>query len=60
MMALAGVYPLDYLLTQYTPYAVLLVSWSEAFLTGMVVTIMAVYRPQWLETFDDAKYIQNR
>ena len=60
MMALAGVYPLDYLLAQYTPYAALLLSWSEAFLTGMVVTMMAVYRPAWLETFDDAKYIQNR
>ncbi len=60
MMALAGVYPLDYLLAHYTPYAALLLSWSEAFLTGMVVTIMAVYRPAWLETFDDAKYIQNR
>lgn len=60
MMALAGVYPLDYLLTQYTPYAVLLLSWSEAFLTGMVVTMMAVYRPAWLGTFDDIKYIQNK
>ncbi len=60
MMALAGVYPLDYLLAQYTPYAALLISWSEAFLTGMVVTMMAVYRPVWLETFDDIKYIQNK
>lgn len=60
VMALAGVYPLDYLLTQYTPYAVLLLSWSEAFLTGMAVTMMAVYRPAWLGTFDDIKYIQNK
>lgn len=60
MMALAGVYSLDYLLHQYTPYAALLLSWSEAFLTGMVVTIMAVYRPDWLETFDDLKYIRNK
>lgn len=59
-MALAGVYSLDYLLSQYTPYAMLLISWAEAFSTGMVVTVMAVYRPQWLETFDDVKYIQNK
>lgn len=60
VMAVAGVYTLDYLLTHYTPYATLLMSWSEAFSTGMVVTVMAVYRPHWLETFDDTLYIQNK
>ena len=60
LMALAGAYPLDYLLTQYTPYATILLGWAEAFSTGMAVTVMAVYRPAWLETFDDAKYIQNK
>ncbi|MDP1646312.1 MAG: energy-coupling factor ABC transporter permease [Thiobacillus sp.] len=60
LMSVAGAYPLDYLLAHYTPYATLLISWAEAFSTGMAVTVMAVYRPQWLETFDDAKYIQNR
>lgn len=56
----AGAYTLDYLLSNYTPYASLLISWAEAFSTGMAVTMMAVYRPAWLETFDDAKYIQNK
>jgi len=60
LMALAGAYPLDYLLTQYTPYAALLLAWAEAFSTGMAITVMAVYRPAWLETFDDARYIQNK
>ncbi|HEY0663540.1 MAG TPA: energy-coupling factor ABC transporter permease [Thiobacillaceae bacterium] len=55
----AGAYTLDYLLANYTPYATLLISWGEAFTTGMAVTMMAVYRPAWLETFDDVKYIQN-
>ncbi|MGE5319268.1 MAG: energy-coupling factor ABC transporter permease, partial [Hyphomicrobiaceae bacterium] len=59
LMVVAGAYSLDYLLGQYTPYA-LLISWGEAFATGMAVTMMAVYRPAWLETFDDAKYIQNK
>jgi len=59
LMALAGAYSPDYLLTQYTPYA-LLISWGEAFTTGMVITVMAVYRPDWLETFDDVKYLQNK
>ncbi|MHB1091466.1 energy-coupling factor ABC transporter permease [Thiobacillus sp.] len=60
LMALAGVYPLDYLLAQYTPYATVLIGWAEAFSTGMAVTMMAVYRPAWLETFDDNRYIQNK
>jgi uncharacterized membrane protein len=59
LMALSGVYKLDYLLEHYTPYYVLL-AWSEAFSTGMAVTIMAVYRPEWLETFDDNRYIKNK
>ncbi|MFO7541682.1 MAG: energy-coupling factor ABC transporter permease [Thiobacillus sp.] len=59
VMVLGDAYPLDYLLAQYTPFATLLISWAEAFSTGMAVTVMAVYRPAWLETFDDARYIQN-
>jgi uncharacterized membrane protein len=60
VMAVAGAYSLDYLFAHYTPYATLLISWAEAFSTGMAVTVMAVYRPAWLETFDDARYIQNK
>jgi uncharacterized membrane protein len=59
LMAVAGAYPLDYLLANFTPFALLL-SWGEAFSTGMAVTVIAVYRPQWLETFDDVRYIQNK
>jgi uncharacterized membrane protein len=59
LMALASAYPLEYLLSHYTPYA-LLISWGEAFTTGMLVTVMVVYRPAWVETFDDARYIQNK
>lgn len=60
VMAASGAYPLDYLLAHYTPYAVLLLGWAEAFSTGMAITMIAVYRPAWLETFDDARYIQNK
>lgn len=60
VMAAAGVYSLEYLFANYTPYASVLISWGEAFMTGMAVTLMAVYRPAWLETFDDARYIQNK
>ncbi len=60
VMTLAGVYSLDYLLAQYTPFATLLISWAEAFSTGMAITVIAVYRPAWLETFDDVKYLQDK
>lgn len=59
VMVLAGLYQADYLLEHYTPYFLLL-SWSEAFTTGMVVTLLAVYRPEWLETFEDSRYIKNK
>lgn len=59
VMALSGSYELDYLLEHYTPYFFLL-AWSEAFTTGMMATLMAVYKPEWLETFDDARYIRNK
>ena len=60
VMSAADAYSLDYLLANYTPYAALLISWAEAFSTGMAITVMAVYRPQWLETFDDVKYLHNK
>ncbi len=59
LMALSGTYKLDYLLEHYSPYYILL-AWSEAFSTGMAVTLMAVYKPDWLETFDDNLYIKNK
>jgi uncharacterized membrane protein len=60
LMALVGAYSLDYLFSHYMPYAALLISWAEAFSTGMAITVMAVYRPEWLETFDEARYIKNK
>jgi uncharacterized membrane protein len=58
VMSLSGAYTWDYLATQYLPYFVLM-GWSEAMLTGMGITLMAVYRPLWLATFDDERYLQN-
>ncbi len=57
LAAALGVYGLDYLLREYLPYY-LLMAWSEAFVTGMVMTLLVVYRPQWVATFDDRRYLQ--
>lgn len=55
----AGVYSSNYLGSQYLPYFILM-AWSEAMLTGMVMTLMVVYRPDWVATFDDTRYINRK
>jgi uncharacterized membrane protein len=56
---LVDAYPLGYLLNEYLPYFLLLM-WSEAFSTGMAMTVLVVYKPQWVSTFDDLRYIRNK
>lgn len=55
-LMLAGVYPAEYLLSEYLPYFVLL-GFSEAWLSGMLTTLFAVYRPEFLMDFDDARFL---
>ncbi len=57
--ALAGIYAMPYLLAEYLPYY-LLMAWAEAFTTGMVVTMMVVYKPEWVATFDDKRYLDGK
>lgn len=59
VLALSGAYSADYLSSNYLPYF-LLMGWSEALLTGMLTTLLVVYKPQWVATFDDARYIRNK
>lgn len=59
LLLMAGPYTADYLFSQYFPYFVLL-AFSESFLTGMAITIMVVYRPGWVSTFDDKRYLWNK
>lgn len=37
---------------------VLLVAFPEAFLNGMAVTALVVFKPEWLETFNYSRYLQ--
>lgn len=59
ILAASGAYPAAYLYGEYLPFFVLL-GWSEALLTGMAVTLMVVYRPEWIGTFDDLRYLRNK
>jgi uncharacterized membrane protein len=56
---LSGTYTLEYLKAHYLPYYILL-GWSEAISTGMAITLMVIYRPEWVATFDDKRYLKGK
>lgn len=57
--AMTGAFSLDYLLENYLPFY-LLMGWAEAFSTGMIITLLVVYKPEWVATFDDRRYLYNK
>jgi len=52
----SGAYPASLVWYSYTRY-VLLVMFPEGFITGMLMTLFIAYRPEWVSTFDDDRYI---
>lgn len=54
-----GVYSLNYLLENYLPFYMLM-AWAEAFSTGMIMTVLVVYKPEWVATFDDQRYLVSK
>lgn len=38
----------------------LMLAFAEATLTGMLITLFVVYKPGWVCTFDDARYLRRR
>lgn len=58
LLSVAGAYSGGYLTANYLPYFILM-GWSEAMLTGMIITLMVVYRPGWVVTFNDARYLKD-
>ncbi len=58
-LAVTGVYEWEYLISEYFPYFFLL-AFSEAWLSGMVMTLFVVYRPNWVITFDDSRYLADK
>lgn len=57
LVAVFGAPDTAHMAEQFLPYCFLL-GFAEATLTGMVITLMVVYRPHWVGTFDDAHYLQ--
>ncbi|WP_374682022.1 energy-coupling factor ABC transporter permease [Accumulibacter sp.] len=56
LLVLSGTYAADYLAGEYLPYFLLL-GFSEAWLSGMMATLFAVFRPELLADFDDAQFL---
>ncbi len=59
-LLLAGhAYSWNQLADQYLPFYLLMV-FPEAILTGSVIALFVVYRPQWVGTFSDEQYLRNK
>jgi uncharacterized membrane protein len=56
---LAGVYSAQMLFDDYFPYFALL-GFAEAWLNGAAITLMVVYYPSWVGSFDDRRYLYKR
>jgi uncharacterized membrane protein len=59
LFTLNGTYSVAYLLDEYLPYFILL-GFSEAWLSGMVMTLLVIYRPEWVSTFEDKQYLADK
>ena len=57
VLALTGAVDAAVVFGDYVPF-LLYLAFAEGTLTGMVLTLAVVYRPQWVATFDDARYLK--
>lgn len=54
-----GAYTFSELNDAFLPYFLIL-GFSEGFITGFVLTLLVVYKPDWVYTFRDERYIRGR
>nr|WP_255680807.1 energy-coupling factor ABC transporter permease [Azonexus sp. R2A61] len=59
LLSAAQVYEISYLFDEYLPYFLLL-AFSEAWLSGMLMTLFVIYRPQWVSSFEDSRYLSGK
>jgi uncharacterized membrane protein len=59
VLALSDVYGIDYLVEHYLAFYLLLL-FPEAFITGALMTILIAYRPQWVSSFSDERYLKSK
>ncbi len=54
---LSGSLSVTRLTDTYLPYGLILML-PEAFINGMLMTVFVAYRPEWVSTFDDQRYLK--
>lgn len=59
LLLLSGAYTADLLLNEYLPFYLLL-GFAESWLNGAAITLMVVYYPRWVGSFDDRRYLWQR
>lgn len=59
LLWLAGIYGSELLLSEYLPFYLLL-GFAEGWLNGACITLMVVYVPRWVASFDDRRYLWNQ
>ena len=59
LLSLIHAYPNEQLVEESLQYLPLFM-FPEAFVTGVLITIFVVYRPDWIATFDDERYIRGK
>ena len=56
LLAGVGAYEFSTLTSEYLPYFLLL-GFAEAWLSGALITLLVVYKPDWVLAFDDQRYL---
>lgn len=59
VIAAAGAAETSAIVDDYVPY-LLYLSFAEGTLSGMLITLGVVYRPQWVATFEDTRYLHGK
>lgn len=59
LLSFIGAYPDEKLAEESLQYLPMFL-FPEAFVTGMLVTVFVVYRPDWVATFDDDRYLKGK
>ncbi len=59
LLLCCGPYTAEILASKYLPFAPFMV-FAEAFFTGMVVSSLVLWRPEWISSFDDQRYLSGK
>lgn len=57
LFAASATYSMDHLLSHYLPYYLLMI-FPEAIITGTFVSLLTVYRPHWIVTYDEERTLR--